>query len=150
MPTARPRLVPTIERAILLPTAIAVAALALAPAAGASHATTKRVVAEAQSRSLGHAVLTDREGLTLYSLSVEKHGRFVCTGSCLATWHPLVVAAGVRPTGPVALGTVKRPDGRRQVTFEGRPLYTFDEDSKKGDAKGEGFKDVGTWHAATP
>ena len=36
------------------------------------------------------------------------------------------------------------------MTFEGRPLYTFDGDSKKGDANGEGFKDVGTWHAATP
>ncbi len=49
------------------------------------------------------------------------------------------------------LGTIKRPDnGRRQVTFDGRPLYTFDEDAKAGDAKGQGIKDVGVWHAATP
>jgi predicted lipoprotein with Yx(FWY)xxD motif len=112
--------------------------------------TTKRVVKEAHNSSLGHTVLTANNGLTLYSLSVEKHGRFICTGSCLKDWHPLVVAAGVKPAGPVALGVVKRPDGRRQVTFEGRPLYTFDSDSKKGDANGEGIKDVGTWHAASP
>lgn len=112
--------------------------------------TSKQVVREAQSSSLGKTVLTANNGLTLYSLSVEKHGNFICKGSCLKDWFPLVVAAGVKPTGPVALGTVKRPDGRRQVTFEGRPLYTFDGDSRKGQANGEGIKDVGTWHAATP
>jgi predicted lipoprotein with Yx(FWY)xxD motif len=113
--------------------------------------TTKSVVKEAHNPSLGHTVLTANNGLTLYSLSVEKNGRFICKGSCLKDWHPLVVAAGVKPTGPVPLGTIKRPDnGMRQVTFEGKPLYTFDEDSKKGDAKGEGIKDVGTWHAARP
>jgi len=127
--------------------AFAAAAL-LAPPASAQ--TTKRVVREAHSRALGKTVLTANNGLTLYTLSAEKHGRFICTGKCLRDWHPLIVAKGVKPTGPVPLGTVKRPDGRRQVTFEGRPLYTFDDDSKKGDANGEGFKDVGTWHAATP
>jgi len=106
------------------------------------------VVREAQAN--GSTVLTANNGHTLYTLSVEKHGNFICKGSCLKTWFPLVVAAGVKPTGPVALGTVKRPDGRRQVTFGGRPLYTFDGDSRKGQANGEGFKDVGTWHAATP
>ncbi len=111
---------------------------------------TKRVVKEAQNQSLGHTVLIANNGLTLYSLSVEKHGNFICTGSCLKDWFPLVVAKGVKPAGPVALGTVKRPDGRRQVTFEGKPLYTFDGDSKRGDANGEGIKDVGTWHAAAP
>lgn len=117
----------------------------------ASAQTSKRVVSEANNRSLGHTVLTADNGLTLYSLSAETHGKFICKGSCLKTWHPLVVAAGVKPTGPVSLGTIKRPDnGMRQVTFDGKPLYTFDGDKKKGDAKGEGIKDVGTWHAATP
>jgi predicted lipoprotein with Yx(FWY)xxD motif len=36
------------------------------------------------------------------------------------------------------------------VTFRGAPLYTFYLDHKRGDAGGEGFKDVGTWHAASP
>jgi hypothetical protein len=34
------------------------------------------------------------------------------------------------------------------VTYKGKPLYTFAGDQKAGDAKGEGFKDVGVWHAA--
>lgn len=48
------------------------------------------------------------------------------------------------------LGIVKRPDGRRQVTYRGGPLYFFVGDKKRGDVKGEGFKDVGVWHAASP
>jgi hypothetical protein len=35
------------------------------------------------------------------------------------------------------------------VSFRGGPLYTFTGDHKRGDAKGEGFKDVGVWHAAS-
>jgi predicted lipoprotein with Yx(FWY)xxD motif len=114
-------------------------------------ATSKRVVKEAHNAKLGRTVLVNLGGLTLYSLSAETHGKLICKGACLKDWHPLVVAAGVKPTGPVRLGTIKRPDnGKRQVTFEGRPLYTFDEDTKPGDLKGQGIKDVGTWHAATP
>jgi|SRR6476659_405227 len=135
---------------LAIATAVAIVAVAGLYGSLASAQTTKRVVKEAHSPALGHTVLTANNGLTLYTLSAEKHGTFICKGSCLKDWHPLVVAKGVKPTGPVALGTVKRPDGRRQVTFEGRPLYTFDDDSHKGQANGEGFKDVGTWHAATP
>jgi hypothetical protein len=36
------------------------------------------------------------------------------------------------------------------VTYRGRPLYTFNEDRRPGDVKGNGFKDVGTWLAASP
>jgi predicted lipoprotein with Yx(FWY)xxD motif len=140
-------------RAAFLSTA-AIAAIGLAVGAmassGSSHPT-KRVLKEAQNQALGKVVLTTKSGLTLYSLSVEKHGKFICkTKSCLADWHPLVVPAGTKPTGPVPLGTVKRPDDRIQVTYRGRPLYSFDDDAKAGEANGEGFKDVGTWHAASP
>lgn len=141
---------PSSRRTRTVATALA-ALIALGALGGslASAATSKRVVKEAHA--LGHTVLTDNQGLTLYSLSVEKHGNFICKGSCLEDWHPLIVAAGVKPTGPVSLGTIRRPDsGRRQVTFEGKPLYTFDGDSRKGQASGEGIKDVGTWHAAKP
>ena len=70
---------------------------------------TKRVAKAAENATLGHAVLTTTRGRTLYSLSVEKHGKFICTGSCLTTWKPLTVPAGTKPTGPVKLGTIKRP-----------------------------------------
>jgi predicted lipoprotein with Yx(FWY)xxD motif len=110
----------------------------------------KRVVAEAESPTLGKTVLTTTKGRTLYSLSVERNGKFICTASCLSVWHPLMVPAGVRPTGPVKLSTIERPEGGTQVTYTGRPLYRFGGDSKAEQANGEGIKDVGTWHAASP
>ncbi|MGN6588183.1 MAG: COG4315 family predicted lipoprotein [Solirubrobacterales bacterium] len=125
------------------------AALALSLATGVYAMQPSKVVAkEADNATLGRTVLTTTKGRTLYSLSVETHGKFICTGSCLASWKPLVVPAGVTPKGPVKLGTIKRPDGRTQVTFKGHPLYSFNGDVKPGETNGEGLKDVGTWHAA--
>jgi predicted lipoprotein with Yx(FWY)xxD motif len=136
----------------IFPVLLVALAAALVPALAGARApmpTDVKVVAKkVSSPSLGKTVLANNRGRTLYSLSVEKHGKFICTGSCLSIWHPLVIQVGVEPKGPVPLGTVKRPDGRTQVTFKGRPLYSFNGDSKKGDANGEGIKDVGTWHAA--
>jgi len=109
----------------------------------------KRVVAQAENATLGKTVLTTTKDRTLYSLSVEKNGKFICTASCLSVWHPLTVPMGVRPTGPVKLGTIERPEGGTQVTYKGRPLYRFGGDTRAGQANGEGIKDVGTWHAAT-
>ena len=97
----------------------------------------------------GQTILTTKRGMTLYHLSVERRGHFICTSSCLAEWKPLVVSRGVTPTGVRSLGVVRRPDGRRQVAYKGGPLYTFVEDGKPGDMKGDGFKDVGTWHVVS-
>jgi len=44
---------------------------------------------------------------------------------------------------------LRRPDGRIQVTYRGAPLYTFVKDVRPGQTNGEGFKDVGVWHATT-
>lgn len=130
--------------------AIAMIATAIVAVAVAQNGNSKRVAKEGQNPALGKTVLTSTAGRTLYSLSVEVNGKFICTGSCLSDWRPLTVPAGVKPTGPVKLGTIERPEGRTQVTYKGRPLYRFDGDSKAGEANGEGIKDVGTWHAATP
>jgi predicted lipoprotein with Yx(FWY)xxD motif len=144
--TARPH-PPRRSVRFALPTLVAVLALAVAGTALA--ATPTKRVAKEQESSGGGSVLATLKGRTLYSLSVEKHGKFICTGGCLSVWHPLIVPKDVKPTGPVSLGTVKRPEGKIQVTYRGRPLYTFAQDTGKGATGGEGIKDVGTWHATT-
>jgi predicted lipoprotein with Yx(FWY)xxD motif len=84
--------------------------------------------------------------MTLYSLSAEHGGKFICTSTCTQVWHPLSAAGGT-PSGVASLSTVTRPDGSQQVAYKGMPLYTFAQDQRPGDTKGQGFKDVGTWSA---
>jgi predicted lipoprotein with Yx(FWY)xxD motif len=125
---------------------IGASVLALAAAALASAQATTRVVSTAPNAKLGETILVTTRGLTLYSLSTERHGRFVCkTRACLAFWKPLHVARGMRPSGISGLGTVRRPDRTIQVTFRGAPLYRFYLDQKRGDVLGNGFRDVGVW-----
>lgn len=133
----------------LVPLALALVLAALLVPAGASASQSRVVAKTAANATLGKTILTNTKGRTLYSLSAETKGKFICTGACLSVWHPLVVPATVKPKGPVKLGTIERPDGRTQVTFKGRPLYSFSGDTKSGEANGEGIKDVGTWHAAS-
>ncbi len=108
------------------------------------------VVKTAADSSLGATILVNARGMTLYRLSGETSGKFICTNAtCLHNWHP-VIAGGGKPSGSVAsLGVVKRPDGTMQVTYKGEPLYTFAADHSPGQTNGQGFKDVGTWNAVT-
>ena len=83
----------------------------------ASSAASKSVVQVKTNAKLHASVLVNRKGMTLYSLSAETHGRFICTDKvCLSLWTPLVVPRGTKPTGTAKLATVRRPDGRTQVT----------------------------------
>ncbi|HEX7291734.1 MAG TPA: hypothetical protein VF250_11475 [Conexibacter sp.] len=129
--------------------AFAVVFMLVGPPRGQARSGATLRVATAQNATLHKRILvTSGGGRTLYSLSAETRGRFICTGSCLSSWPPLILKRGVRPVGVRGLGAIRRPDGRRQVTYKGKPLYRFSGDARKGDVNGEGFKDVGTWHAA--
>ncbi len=137
----------------MVPVVLAAALVAVFAAhSGTAKSMSKQVVVRtANNPKLHKKVLVNREGLTLYSLSVEQRGRFICTDKfCLSLWTPLVVPKGTTPTGAPHLGTVRRPDGRTQVSYRGRPVYTFTQDRKPGDVKGNGFKDVGVWRPASP
>ncbi|MEU1202772.1 hypothetical protein ABZ446_42080 [Streptomyces sp. NPDC005813] len=100
-------------------------------------------------------VFVDASGRTVYSAD-EEDGRVACTGQCLQFWHPVTLDsahASQRPGSGGHFGTITRPDdGKVQITYDHKPVYTFAEDDKPGDAKGDGFQDgfAGrrfTWHA---
>ena len=76
-----------------------------APDGGHDPGQAKNVAKKAANSGLGETILTNLKGRTLYSLSVEKKGKFICIGPCLSTWHPLVVPSCATPLGPVTLGT---------------------------------------------
>ena len=88
-------------------------------------------------------VLVDPKGAVLYYLKTETPGNIMCTGSCATAWPPLLLASGTTSatagsgvTG--TLGTIKRPDGGTQVTYNKMPLYTFAGDKNPGEASGQG------------
>ena len=98
-------------------------------------------------------VLVGGTGLTLYELDTESGGQIMCTGACRTSWPPLLLPAGVTTATPGpgvtgTLGTITRPDGGRQVTYNGRPLYLYSGDQSPGQANGQGIQ--GVWFAMTP
>ena len=127
---------------------------AQAQAPGASHG----VVVSARKLPGVGTVLVNRSGKTIYSPQQEAHGKILCTGSCLTFWFPVPASAGATlraPSGVTgALGTIRRPDGRTQLTYNGKPLYTFRLDQAPGQVHGNNFTDhfgstSFTWRAIT-
>ncbi|MGC8627282.1 MAG: COG4315 family predicted lipoprotein [Acidimicrobiales bacterium] len=93
-------------------------------------------------------VLVDQKGLALYYDTANKPGHWACKGTCLTVWPPLVLPKGqagaVAGSGVSGLGVVDGPSGR-QVTWYGKPLYTYVRDSK-GKAFGQGLFHI--WYLA--
>jgi predicted lipoprotein with Yx(FWY)xxD motif len=121
-------------------------AMVLAPdTAGAS---TKKVIVTAMQNSKLGTILVS--GTTLYTL---KSNGTACTDSCLKYWPELLLPKGVttatagKGVSAAKLGTVKRAGGLYQVTYAGRPLYHFSEDTSPGQVKGDVSDTWGTWSA---
>jgi len=103
-------------------------------------------------------VLVDSSGRALYFTDQDTASKIACVGGCAQVWLPLTVSAGTTPTAPAGvtgeLGTMARPGGSgMQVTYEGKPLYTFTLDGQPGAVNGNGVTDQFggtrfTWHAA--
>jgi predicted lipoprotein with Yx(FWY)xxD motif len=81
-------------------------------------------------------ILTNADGLTLYWFAPDTSTSSKCFGSCATYWPPVSgsPAAGRGVTGK--LGTIKRPGGGLQATYNGHPLYTYIGDSAPGQANG--------------
>lgn len=103
------------------------AALALAAAAGAANPTYP--VKTMKASGFG-TVLASANYQALYHWSKEPKGTIRCTGACARLWPPLYVPKGVKVPRTVAgvkgtFGTIRRPDGRLQVTHNGRAVYSY-------------------------
>ena len=98
--------------------------------------------------------LVDSSGKTLYFADQEAGGMIKCTGNCLSFWMPATgTAADAKSV--TGVGVMKRSDtSADQLTFQGKPLYTFKLDTGAGKAQGNNVTDSFsgmsfTWHAAT-
>ena len=152
------------KRSLILGAAAVAAALALAACGGGSDNTSSAAApagsaATVSTEQMGDAgtVLVDAAGKALYAADQEAAaGKVLCTGACTQFWTPLTVNGAPSGAGSLAgeLGVVERPDGTRQVTYDGKLLYSFVQDGP-GEVTGDGFEDAFggqtlTWHVVHP
>ena len=105
----------------------------------------------AVARSKLGRILVDARGRTLYLFTKDKHGRSTCTGRCNRVWPPVIVDGAPMAAAGVAkdmLSTRRRANGRRQLVYNGHPLYTLTADTGPGQINGQGFE--GTWFVVSP
>jgi predicted lipoprotein with Yx(FWY)xxD motif len=138
--------------ALLIAVAAAVA-VALIPASLASPSKSNPATVRGLQSKLGR-MLVDSRGRTLYLFEKDKRGKSSCSGACAIAWPPLITSGKPRAAAGAKaslLGTTKRKDGRLQVTYNHHPLYTFVNDTKKGQTNGEGVDAFGAeWYAVSP
>ncbi len=91
-------------------------------------------------------VLTDADGMTLYTFAKDPEGASTCTGICAVVWPPAVAQA---PNSPLpGFSVIRRPDGSLQWAHTGNPLYAYRKDDAPGDVEGQGVE--GVWYVARP
>jgi predicted lipoprotein with Yx(FWY)xxD motif len=131
-------------------TAAAVAVLAGAAGAGWASRLTSAAPGHASASTVletvrlnGATVLTDTEGFTVYWFARDTATASLCTGSCAWHWPPVAGPAVAEPGLPGRLGTIVRPDGTLQATWDGHPLYTATLDTAPGEANGNDLTSAG-------
>ena len=97
-------------------------------------------------------VLVDSKGDVLYTNNQDSGSKVACTGQCTSIWPPLMAPSGGQPSSSDSAVQAKLGVMNGQVTFGGKPLYTFVQDSP-GQATGNGATDSFggtsfTWTAA--
>ena len=132
--------------------AVSVAALtllgvAVANASGTPAAAARAGVTLKTAKISGVTVLTNADGLTLYWFAPDTPATSKCTGSCTAYWPPVTGNPSAGPGVTGKLGTIKRPGGGLQVTYNGHPLYTYIGDNGPGQARGNNLNlNGGLWY----
>jgi len=123
----------------------------IAAAAGhgsADKAASKQALVTTRKTKLG-TILVNAQGRSLYLFLKDKNGKSACSGACAKAWPPLMTTGKPRAAGGAnakLLGTTKRSNGT-QVTYNGHPLYTFFQDTKAGQTKGQGSNFFGAlWY----
>jgi predicted lipoprotein with Yx(FWY)xxD motif len=129
-----------------------IAAAVLVPAAMSDQSATRATLTAKTSRF--GKVLFDGRGFVLYAFTRDQR-RSACYGACARAWPPYFAPKGTLSVGPGVkqslLGTVKRRNGRRQVTYAGRPLYYYVGDTRAGQILCQNVVEYGgTWLIVRP
>jgi predicted lipoprotein with Yx(FWY)xxD motif len=130
------------------------AAALLAPAASAAPAGTDATATVSVRSSDFGRIVFDGRGRALYAFTRDKGARSSCSGACAAAWPPLYARGPLRAgagADHALLGTTRRSDGTRQVTYAGRPLYYYVGDRRPGQVRCQNvFGFGGLWLVVRP
>ncbi len=107
-----------------------------------AHAPERLVPLTEKTLTDGRDVLTSMSGQVVYVFDVDQINVSNCHDQCAVTWPPVIIPATTAVADP--MGSITRPEGTLQLTFEGHPLYFFAGDKNPGDAHGDGLGKV--WH----
>ncbi|HEX4482652.1 MAG TPA: hypothetical protein VH081_02595 [Solirubrobacteraceae bacterium] len=135
--------------------AASLTAIAAVPAGASAPAR----AAGAQKLQLRHtslgSILVDSSGFTLYRFSKDTGAKNTCMSNreCAATW-PALTSSGLPTAGPGVkaslISTIALPGGKRQVTYAGHPLYTYEPASERGETGYIGVRQFGgTWYGVS-
>jgi len=105
-----------------------------------------------QDGMYGSVLEVDGRSVYLFTPDPAGGAGTACLEGCIANWPAVLVPEGTEPQAgaglPGSLTTFERPDGGRQVAYDGHPLYFFVGDAAPGDTAGHGVNDV--WFLVTP
>jgi predicted lipoprotein with Yx(FWY)xxD motif len=97
-------------------------------------------------------IVVDGKGMSVYYFTkdVKDSGKSNCTGDCLVAWPPVLTTNETPKVEGVTgkVGTIDTPDGKKQVTIEGMPVYLWEKDKAPGDITGQGVGNV--WYLVAP
>ncbi len=114
-------------------------------ASGTGGTTQTLTLNTSNSPTLG-TYLVATNGMTLYKFANDRPGVSTCTGTCASIWLPYTVQSSSSLAGALAvtgkIGTISRPNGALQVTYNNAPLYFYKNDSAPGDTKGQGIANL--------
>jgi predicted lipoprotein with Yx(FWY)xxD motif len=107
----------------------------------------------ASSTSVGR-YLADANGRSVYVFMKDKKNVSTCVDACAAAWPPFDAGQAASTDSSVKsamLGTLTRSDNRSQTTYNGMPLYYYEDDKQPGDMKGHGKNEFGgLWYVMSP
>lgn len=94
-------------------------------------------------------VIVDGQGFTLYMFDKDTGGTSSCIDACAKAWPPATTTGAPTVGGGLQqskVNLVSRPDGSKQIAYNGHPLYRFGGDTAAGETNGQGVG--GVWYVA--
>jgi predicted lipoprotein with Yx(FWY)xxD motif len=114
----------------LIPITVVIAAAAVAAAAIAASPAVKL------ANTSSGKIIVNGKGFTVYVFSKDGRNKDICVtkSGCPGTWPPLttkskpIAGPGLKAS---LLKTIKLPNGKKQLTYAGHPLYRYSFDSSR-------------------